>query len=411
MGPSPPVPETLQALALSLYRLAAKVIGVWLGRHEIVESVYAHRSVATGEVSFGRSDIDLMIVVRPPESASADGPELASLYERVQLLRRLHPALTHVQMHDPRGLEKWLRTDTYRGSTERRSALLLAGKPAAMPSVTVRREDAVRWFAFYPAHFFSTAVRERNPRNLRKIATEMWSAYAVAQGRTPEPDLTRKQAEARARIEEDGAGLAELASYPERAPDFVFGLAKRLHDGLLPPLEPLREPFVFRAPLAPRSRLRVFVIPPGPGYAPPAEAFEADSFLATPELLHLCSHYVNPFAAWGLPPELSRLGFVRPSPKEYVRACLFYLQDNTLRNVGFAHRDTWVAGATVAVVAHSIPYLRNGEIPPPMQAQNMQALLEHQPSVADFYREEFGRIYSQSQGQLEVLEELERRLG
>jgi hypothetical protein len=167
---------------------------------------------------------------------------------------------------------------------------------------------------------------------------------------------------------------------------------------------------VFRAPLAPRMHPRVFAIPPGPGCPAPAAAYEADSFFATPELLHLYSHYVNPFVAWGLPPELSRLGFVRPSPQEYVRACLFYLQDNMLRNAGFTHRETWVAGATVAVVTHSIPYLRNGEIPPPMPARNMQALLEHRPSVADFYREEFGRIYSQSQEQLEVLEEMERRL-
>ncbi|MGD0014332.1 MAG: hypothetical protein ABSD56_07915 [Bryobacteraceae bacterium] len=66
-----------------------------------------------------------------------------------------------------------MRTDTFRGSQERRSVILLAGKPAVMPSVPVRREDAVRWFAWWPAHFFSMAVRERNRRNLRKIAAEM----------------------------------------------------------------------------------------------------------------------------------------------------------------------------------------------------------------------------------------------
>jgi len=403
----PPVSGPLHAAALSLYRLAAKLSGVYLGGHQIAESVYVHRSVATGEVSFGRSDIDLLMVVRQPESDSADGPELASLYQRMCLLRRLHPALVSIQMHDTRGLARWFRTDTYRASLERRSAILLAGRLAQMPCVPVRREDAVRWFAFNASLFFSPAISERNPRNLRKIATEMWSAYACAEGRCPEPDVTRRQGEESARGDAAGAGLADVVDHPERAPDFVFGLAKRLHDDLLPPLRPLGAPLVFRSPMPPGLRERLFVVPPGSGCPIPTEAYQPFPFIATPELLALYCHYANPFAAWGFPRELTEAGFVQPSLRQYVRSCRFYLQDNFLRLVGFTNGGSpWLPGITVATVAHALPYLQNGETPPPMPVQQKPP----ESSVEEFYRRDFGRIYCQAQEQLEVLEELDRRL-
>jgi hypothetical protein len=401
--------DPLEALANGVYKLVARVAGGLLGRWKIVESVYVHRSVAVGEVSFGRSDIDLLIVVRSPETESADGAELASLYRGVSVLSRLGPVLGHVQMHDSRGLGRWMRTDTYRGSLDRRSSVLLSGKPATMPCVPVRREDAVRWFAWYPAHFFSTAVRERNRRNLRKIATEMWNAYAVAQGRISEPDLTRKEAEARALSDQAGAGLADVALDPGRAPDFVFALAKLLHDALLPPLEPLRKPMVFPALSPPRFPERVYVIVPQAGFPAPAEAFAPFSFFCTPELLHLYSHYVNPFTAWYWPPELRRLGFVQPAPREYVRACLFFLEDNMLRFPGFAHKDTWTVGTAVALSRHCVSYLEKGEIPPPMPAEAVLPLMEHAPACSDFYRHEFGKVYWQAAEQRRMLEELEKR--
>ena len=51
-----------QEFSNGVYRAIARVAGAALGSFEFVESVFVRRSVATGEVSLGRSDIDLTIV-------------------------------------------------------------------------------------------------------------------------------------------------------------------------------------------------------------------------------------------------------------------------------------------------------------------------------------------------------------
>ena len=93
--------------SVSSYRLAAKAVAIALQGHPIVESVYVNRGVGRGEVSFGRSDIDLQLIVRTPDPEYADGPELASLHWRVRVLRKLNPALGHMMVFDPQGLDRW----------------------------------------------------------------------------------------------------------------------------------------------------------------------------------------------------------------------------------------------------------------------------------------------------------------
>jgi hypothetical protein len=394
-------------LAVGIYRLAAKIMGMALCRHKIVESVYANRGVGRGEVSFGRSDIDLSMILRTPDPISGDGPELYSLYRRVRALRRINPALTHMMVYDPIGIDRWMRTDTFMGSQERRSMLLLAGKPAPMPVVPVRREDAVRWVAFWSDRFFPLAIQQHNRRNLRKMTIEIWKAWAVARGIVAEPDLTLREAQQKARLHPIGSELADAAADPQRAVAFVMKLAGMLHDELLPPIDKLREPIVIRMLMPPRSRWRVLVVLPHPGAALPAAAFEDQSFIVTPELLHLYIHYFSPFLDWSLPPELRRLGFRSPNPNQFVHACLYLGSDSMLRLPGFVRKDAWLPYTIFSINQYCIPYLRNGEVPPPIPEDTLRSLLEHTPDCAQYYQRDFPQLYRMSLEQSRVLEQLE----
>jgi hypothetical protein len=71
----------------------------------------------------------------------------------------INPALTHLLVNDPSGLDRWMRVDSYNGSQECRSMRLLAGKSAAMPNIPVRRDDAIRRLAFWNDRFFSLVSR------------------------------------------------------------------------------------------------------------------------------------------------------------------------------------------------------------------------------------------------------------
>ena len=70
--------KLLHGVSLASYRAAATLIARYLARHEFVEGVYLHRSVATGEVSFGQSDIDLLLVLNSPEQGAAMASEMGS---------------------------------------------------------------------------------------------------------------------------------------------------------------------------------------------------------------------------------------------------------------------------------------------------------------------------------------------
>jgi hypothetical protein len=400
-------PNPMSKLALQTYRLAARMAGMALCRIPIVESVYANRGVGRGEVAFGRSDIDLSVITRVPDPETGDGRELYSLYRRVCLLRRINPALSHLMVYDPVGIDRWMRTDTYLGSQERRSMFFLAGRPTRTPDIPVRREDAIRWVAFWNDRFFPLAVQQRNRRNLRKIAIEVWKSWTVAEGVVAEPYLTLREAAQKARSHPIGAALANAVGDPRSATAFIMKISGILHDELFAPLKKMKEPLVLRMSLPPRSRQRVIVVLPHPGCALPEAAFESQSLLATPELLHLYLHYFNPFLDWTLPVELRTLGFTAPSPHEYVRACLFYGQDNIWRMPGFVRPDTWLPHAVLAFNRYSVPYLRNGEVPPPMPGEVVQAALAHLPTIADYYLRDYARLYRQSLDQLKILEELE----
>ncbi len=394
--------------AVGSYRLAAKAAAIILQRHPIVESVYVGRSVGRGEVSFGRSDIDLHLIVRTPDSESADGPELASLYQKMRILRNLNPALSHMMVFDPQGLDRYSRIDTYHHSLERRSHILLAGKDNPIPFYPVRREDAIRWLAYWNEKFFPIAVRQRNGRNLRKLSTEIWRAWAVARGITREPYLTMKESEIEARSDPAGAGLLGRVHDPEFSVKYVMNLAGILHDTLFPKLRPLLEPIIFPMPLPPRSSHRVFVILPQKISSLPAEVYDGQSFIATPELFHLYTHFVNPFMNWSIPAELKNMGFLPPGPRDFVRACLFYEQDNMLRFPGFVRPDAWTPGTTVAINRYCIPYLRNGEIPPLMPENVVQNELNHRPTITEYYLRDFARLYHEAVEHWEILEQLEK---
>ncbi|RPI14924.1 MAG: hypothetical protein EHM65_04375, partial [Acidobacteriales bacterium] len=387
----------MRRFANSVYRTAARLSGLVLKSADLVDSVFVHRSVATGEISFGRSDIDLVLVVRQPDSESADGPELASLHKKVCALRRFNPALGHMAVQDWRGIKESVESDTYLGSVDRRSALIVSGKPFVLPDVPVRHVHALRRFAFWQDSYLGTAFRRGDKRNLRKIAADMWNSYAVATGRLQVPFLTRREAEAHRHNCQDADLPDGKAWNPERSPALGFLLAKRLHDMLLPPLKPLRETVVRQVTMAPRFRERSLVILPEANSPIPAEALKPGSLLSTPELLHLYLHYVCPFLDWTLPPELRRLGFQHPTPAEFVRACLFYGHSHTTRNPGFMHGDVTAPAKGIALLRHSAPYLRNGEVPPPLPQRQIDAASKHRPSVSGYFRGDFAGIYCQTQ--------------
>lgn len=376
-------------LAATVYRQAARASASFLAGHPMVESVLLHRSAATGEVAFGRSDIDLLLVV--DDRRADDGGALAALFEMLRRARRLNPALGHLDVYDAAGLASYARMDTFWASIERRTMVLLRGRPVEPPIVPVHPDHALAKFLLWMEWFFSIAIRERNRRNLRKIALEAWNAYASADGVGGEPCLTRNEMEAAATAAEPDLAARRLEE-PSYAAEFVLALADRLHRSRLPPLPRLERPMILDVMIPPLSLSRRLVILPRPDSPLPPEAFEPDSFPCTPEVLDLFLHFKNAFVHWIPGEELQDLGIRPPTIAEFLRSCLFYGHSRFLFTPGFAGSDASTQAARLAQIGHAVACAARGEFPPPFPVNEIESMMAAAPSVPDYYRHEYGPL-------------------
>jgi hypothetical protein len=380
-------------LAAAIYRQSAKASAYLLASSASAESILVHRSVATGEVRFGRSDIDLLMVIG--WEAAGDGAKIASLYRNVRRLRLVNPALSHIEVYEPDGIPKMARTDTFWGSITRRSAKLLRGKPITFPLDRVNPEHALSRFLLWVEWFFAISVQCRNPRNVWKTALECWNAYATAEGLIPEPYLLRSDMEVGSR-ETEGDGSTGRLNEPESAARFVFGLADRLHRSRLPELRRLRQPIIFEATIAPLWLHRLFVVLPHAGSPLPPEAFAPGAFPCTPEALDLYLHFKNAFLYWTLPPELLSLGMQPPSVEEFVRDCRYYCHNRFLYLSGFATPRPSPPAAPTVCIRHALEWLNRGEPPPALPREKSLAIPGGTSPADEYYRTEYGLLHSEN---------------
>ncbi|MFB3777944.1 MAG: hypothetical protein ACE141_10040 [Bryobacteraceae bacterium] len=383
-----------QGLAAVVYRQAAKLSARMLSASPIVESVLLHRSVATGEVDFGRSDIDLLLVIG--EQAAGDGAVIASLLRQVNRARLVNPTLSHIDVYEPSALSDFARSDTFWASSERRSWAPLCGKPVEVPPGPVHPEHALSRFLLWVEWYFAIAVQQTNRRNLRKTALESWNAYAVADRLIPEPCLRRSEMAQQARRFEAGLEPERLAE-PAYAARFVFELAARLHGSRRKPLRRLARPVIFDAVTAPLCLRRRFVVVPHPSFPLPPEAFVPGAFLCTPEYLDLFAHPKNPFLHWILPQELTGLGIEPPLVSEFARACRFYGHTRFLFMPGFVSPGPSTQAARMAILRHAVDWVARGGAPPPVSQAKIQELMASgSRSAADYYRDEYGPLRSET---------------
>jgi len=366
-----------------------------LAMSPIVESILTHRSVGTGEVVFGRSDIDMLVVIC--QESAHDGEALADLYRTARVCRFLNPALGHLAVHDPESLQSSLETDTSLGSVERRSCLLLYGPPVPMRDRPVSTGHAAGRFSFAIQTVLSPALHQKNRRHLQKAVLESWSQYATACGLIKEPWLTRDEAERSFLEAGECVNPDGIYTEPPLAAAHVFDLAARLHRKLLPDLRALSRPVVFEALLPPRYTPRTFVVLPNPGSLDPARPLPSNVFVCTPQALDLYLHYTNAFLYWNLPRELQDLGMRPPSAAEFLRSCRFYTQGYFLRVPGFLSEVPYMPVTTTVSVTHALGWLSRGEIPPLIPDERIGEARASAVSCRDYYRRAYGRIYRENE--------------
>lgn len=356
-------------LARAVYGLAARFSAGLLSLSSSVESVHLHRSVATGEVVFGRSDIDLVVQL---SRSGYRGAALASLCRYLGWVRLLNPALTHVEVFGPDALESYARRDSVWCSMERRTLKRLIGFNAKLPVVELKREDALRRFLLWWELYFPLVLQKRDPRNLQKIALECWNFFAVAEGILEEPLLLRSAMKAHLQQHRSAPDL----TLPHHASRFILELVDELHSSRRPPVEAASSHF--SVVVSPHQVVRSCLVLPGPGSELPAEAFVPGTLVATAEALDLMVHYKNAFLGWSLPPSLE---LQRPDEHAFLRSVYYYCAPHFLCFPGFTDVRPLNPGLRLECLELAMTQLAGGDLPTPSAPPAFPYL----DSIEDYY--------------------------
>lgn len=175
-------------LEAASYRAIGKVVARALGGLDGVLGVYARRSVATREVSFARSDIDLHVLITTSASLEDEGRLLSDLFVRYARAKRAVPCLGHAWVSTRSGLERWYReqpSEWYRD----RAWLCLWGEEFERPHSALDHEsrEGLLWWYSWATGALAECLRAGNARRCWNLVLDLFDAYRLHTGLGDEP--------------------------------------------------------------------------------------------------------------------------------------------------------------------------------------------------------------------------------
>ena len=379
-----------QGLSNATYRLIARAVAQAFGSFECVRTVFLRRSVAMGDVAFGRSDIDFTIVLEQPLASEADAETIVALNRGRRVLKGLVPIVGECEVGTADELLRSYRGDPYRASIERRTAITLYGERLEIPQLPVTTTDALPWLVFWFGHYMPVALRRGNHRNLRKFAIEMWNAAQTATGAIEEPYSSRAAALAAWRQADGGSVVDNLGESVEE----TFLVCCRLVGSVYRSLPPERQ--TVNSSFSGRLKIPGRLLIPESGPPPTREERLKGGFLGTPRILDLYVSHVDPNLYDELPVEVRNLGICRPGREEYLRFCRSRACDpRLLRLPGFiADRESAAYSIGLIEAGHEIARrLRAGEKVSKVSSRRND-LRKQPPSIQKYYRSHYPQLYT-----------------
>jgi predicted nucleotidyltransferase len=179
----------MSGLGTAIYRGVAKVAALHLSALDSVSSVYVRRSVACGEAAFGRSDIDVHVLIHPHANPEAEARALIRLADRWSRLRRLFPMLGDCDVSTPAELHRWYQLHPFTWYRDR-GWLKLSGAEFIRPQVPLQSEagrESLLWWFFWAWERLPQFFRAGNVHTCRNLFLDMANVFFLYTGTFSEP--------------------------------------------------------------------------------------------------------------------------------------------------------------------------------------------------------------------------------
>jgi predicted nucleotidyltransferase len=174
----------MPSLGTALYRFIAWIAARQLGTLDPVLSVYTRRSVACDEVAFGRSDIDLHILIKPLPDLQVEAEVLKHLSIFYARLKRVFPCLGDCNVSTRAELECLYRNRPYTWYRDR-GWLRLYGEEFDRPHgtlTTIAERDSLLWWFFWAWERLPGFFRAGDVRTCCNLFLDMVNVYGLYVG-------------------------------------------------------------------------------------------------------------------------------------------------------------------------------------------------------------------------------------
>jgi len=178
------MPLWMPGLETQLYRFLARLAAQQFGRLDFVLSVYVRRSVACREVVFGKSDIDLHLLLKPYSSLDQEARGLQDIANRYVKLKRLLPCIGDCNVSTRLELEHWYRARPYTWYRDR-EWLKLYGEDCTRPWMALNdstARDSLLWWFFWAWERLSGFYRAGNVRVCCNLFLDMVNVHGLYVG-------------------------------------------------------------------------------------------------------------------------------------------------------------------------------------------------------------------------------------
>lgn len=178
-------------LETQIYKLFAKIAAKRLSRFDAVLGIYGKRSLASGEVVFGKSDIDLTILITDFDQEKEEASFLGELCKAYRRTRKLLPMLQECNIFNGFDIRAWYHLNSYESLADR-NWVRLYGKDINPFPIKANKEDIIFKFLWWIFKFLFTDYRKGEVRGCCKILLELANAYYTYIGTFDEPKLKRE---------------------------------------------------------------------------------------------------------------------------------------------------------------------------------------------------------------------------
>jgi len=169
-----------------IYRLCAEIAAKRLSSYEAVLGIYARRSLASGEVVFGRSDIDFSMLIADFDQEEQEASFMQDLCHTYSGAKRLLPMLGECNVFNDFDIRAWYAVNTYESYADRNWIRLYGSDIDPFPA-KIREEDLIYKFIWWVFKFLFHTYRVRNIKGCFNVLMELANCYYTYTGIFAEP--------------------------------------------------------------------------------------------------------------------------------------------------------------------------------------------------------------------------------